>query len=100
MLRYIVVRLAQGALAIFLVSVVTFGLMHLAPGDPVSLFVGEAQVTQEQVDMLRRKWGLDQPVYQQYLRWLGNLLRGTLWECTALPEIRQQARTIAHLLAA
>jgi len=31
---------------------------------------------------------------------LGNLLRGTLWECTALPEIRQQARTIAHLLAA
>ncbi|ACZ39057.1 ABC transporter permease [Sphaerobacter thermophilus] len=80
MLRYIVVRLAQGALAIFLVSVVTFGLMHLAPGDPVSLFVGEAQVTQEQVDMLRRKWGLDQPVYQQYLRWLGNLLRGDFGE--------------------
>lgn len=76
MLRYIVVRLLQGLVAIFLVSIVTFGLMHLAPGDPVSLFVGEAQVTQEQVDMLRHKWGLDQPVYQQYLRWLSNLLRG------------------------
>ena len=76
MLRYVVVRLAQGLVAIFLVSIVTFSLMHLAPGDPVSLFVGEAQVTQEQVDMLRHKWGLDQPVYRQYLRWLGNLLRG------------------------
>ncbi|MDI3341632.1 MAG: ABC transporter permease, partial [Sphaerobacter sp.] len=63
-------------IAIFLVSIATFSLMHLAPGDPVSLFIGEAQVTQEQVDALKREWGLDQPIYVQYLRWLGNLLQG------------------------
>lgn len=76
MLRYVIVRLAQGIIAIFLVSIATFSLMYLAPGDPVSLFVGEAQVTQEQVDAIRHKWGLDRPIYIQYFSWLSNMARG------------------------
>jgi ABC-type dipeptide/oligopeptide/nickel transport system permease component len=76
MQRYLVTRLAQGLVVIFLVSIGTFGMMHLIPGDPVSLMLGEGRVTQEQIDLIRAKWGLDRPVYEQYLTWIGNMLRG------------------------
>ncbi|MDR7423504.1 MAG: ABC transporter permease [Armatimonadota bacterium] len=76
MQRYVATRLAQGVVVIFLVSVGTFGMMHLIPGDPVSLMLGEGRVTQEQIDLIRRKWGLDRPIHEQYLTWMGNMLRG------------------------
>ena len=74
--RYIVVRLAQALLVMFLVSILVFTILHLAPGDPVTLLVGEAQMTNEQLAQIRRHWGLDQPLYVQYLSWLGNMLKG------------------------
>lgn len=76
MLRYVVVRLLQGLLVIFLISVVTFFLMHLAPGNPVDIMIGEAQVTQEQIDAIMRKWGFDRPLHEQYLTWLRNVATG------------------------
>jgi peptide/nickel transport system permease protein len=76
MQRYIAVRLAQGLIVILLVSVGTFLMMHLAPGDPVSLMIGEARISQEQIDLIRKKWGLDRPLYEQYLRWIANMMRG------------------------
>lgn len=76
MQRYIAVRLAQGALVIFLVSVGTFGMMHLIPGDPISLMIGEARTSQEQIDAIRAKWGLDRPLHVQYLTWISNMVRG------------------------
>ncbi len=76
MQRYILVRLAQGALVIFLVSVGTFGMMHLIPGDPISLMIGEARISQEQIDLIRAKWGLDRPLHVQYLTWISNMVRG------------------------
>ncbi len=76
MQRYILVRLAQGALVIFLVSIGTFGMMHLIPGDPISLMIGEARTSQEQIDAIRAKWGLDRPLHIQYLTWMGNMVRG------------------------
>lgn len=76
MQRYIMVRLAQGALVIFLVSVGTFAMMHLIPGDPISLMIGEARISQEQIDAIKAKWGLDRPLYIQYLTWIGNMVRG------------------------
>ena len=76
MQRYIVVRLLQGALVIFLVSVGTFGMLHLIPGDPISLMIGEARISQEQIDLIRAKWGLDRPLHEQYLTWVGNMARG------------------------
>jgi peptide/nickel transport system permease protein len=74
--RYVVVRLLQGALVIFLVSVGTFAMLHLIPGDPISLMIGEARISQEQIDLIRAKWGLDRPLHIQYLTWIGNMLRG------------------------
>lgn len=78
MLRYIVRRLLQGIVVIFLISVTTFGLMHLAPGDPIRLLTGQnnARMTPEQLENIRAHWGLDKPFYEQYLTWLSNALRG------------------------
>ncbi len=76
MLRYLASRLMQGAVVIFLVSIGTFSMMHLIPGDPVDLMVGEARVTPEQLDMIRKKWGFDRPVHEQYLTWIANMARG------------------------
>ncbi len=78
MVNYIISRLLQGALVIFLISVVTFIIMRMLPGDPVMLLLGEGeiQITQEQIDAIRAKWGLDRPAHEQYLVWAGNLLRG------------------------
>ncbi len=74
--RYIVVRLMQAVLVMFLVSILVFTILHLAPGDPVTLLIGEAQMTNEQLAQIRRHWGLDRPLYVQYLSWLGNMLKG------------------------
>lgn len=76
MLRYVVMRLAQAALVLFLVSVAVFTIIHLTPGDPVALLVGEAEMTPEQLERIRHFWGLDRPLYLQYLSWLGNMLHG------------------------
>jgi peptide/nickel transport system permease protein len=78
MLRYITVRLLQGAVVIFLISVATFVIMRLLPGDPVYLLLGEGQVqiTPEQMEAIRTKWGLDKPYYQQYLIWVNNMFSG------------------------
>ena len=82
MLRYITVRLFQGAIVIFLISIATFVIMRLMPGDPVYLLFGEGQVriSEEQKDAIRAKWGLDEPYHVQYLTWAGNMLRGDFGE--------------------
>ena len=76
MLRYLTLRLLQGALVVFLVSVATFIIMQLAPGNPVDIMIGEAQVTQAQIDAITKKWGLDRPWYEQYGTWLANVVTG------------------------
>jgi peptide/nickel transport system permease protein len=76
MFTYIIRRLLQGLVVILLVTVFTFGLMHLAPGDPIDIMVGEARVTDEQIERIRAQWGLDRPVHEQYIVWLGNALQG------------------------
>ncbi|MEZ4730294.1 MAG: ABC transporter permease [Caldilineaceae bacterium] len=82
MVNYIVSRLLQGAIVIVLISLVTFVIMRLIPADPVTLLLGEGeiQMTQEQMDAIRSKWGLDRPYHEQYLVWAGNLLRGDFGE--------------------
>jgi len=75
---YLTFRILKGLLVVVLISLVTFGIMRLIPGDPVQLLLGEGAipVTREQVAAVRAKWGLDLPLHQQYLVWAGNLLRG------------------------
>lgn len=78
MLPYLARRILQGAIVIVLISVGTFIIIRLIPGDPTYLLLGEGEIriSQEQIDAIRRRWGLDRPYHEQYLIWAGNLLRG------------------------
>jgi peptide/nickel transport system permease protein len=82
MFNYIVSRLLQGILVIFLISIATFIIMRMMPGDPVRLLLGEGaiKITQEQIDAIRAKWGLDRPYHEQYWIWATGMLRGDFGE--------------------
>jgi len=75
--EYIVRRLALAVLVLFSVSVITFIIARVVPSDPAAAWVGP-RPTQEQIAQARRKLGLDQPLYVQYLRYVSSLLRGDL----------------------
>jgi oligopeptide transport system permease protein len=75
MSRYIVRRLLWIIPVLFAVSVLTFLLMHAVPGGP---WAREKALPQATVDMLNAKYGLDQPIYIQYITWAGNLVQGNL----------------------
>ena len=80
MAQYLFKRLIATIPVLFLTSIIVFALMRLLPGDPILLLVEGAQtdVSEEMIAQLRAKYGLDQPVYVQYLAWLGNIARGDL----------------------
>ncbi len=83
MLRYVIRRLLQGFVVIFLISIATFGILHLTPGDPVYIMIGETgrtQLTPQQIDQIRHYWGLDRPLYVQYFTWAGHMVRGNFGE--------------------
>ncbi|MFY1698366.1 MULTISPECIES: ABC transporter permease [unclassified Solwaraspora] len=77
MLRLIGARLAVSVPVLLMVSVLSFGLLRFAPGDPARLRVG-LEATPEAVEAMRRQLGLDRSVVVQYFSWLGDLLRGDL----------------------
>jgi dipeptide transport system permease protein len=62
---------------IFLLLTSVFFLMQVLPGDPIVIMYGE-QFPTEFVDQIRHNLGLDRPIYEQYLSYLGNLVRGDL----------------------
>ena len=63
----------------FFISLLIFTLIHLAPGDPVTMMAGSnPRMTDKEKDKLRKDFGLDQPIHIQYAIWLGKLLRGDL----------------------
>ena len=77
--RYLVVRLYSMALTLLGLTVLVFLMLHLIPGTVVEQMIGaDAMMSQQMVDQLKRFFGLDQPWYVQYGRWLGQLLRGDL----------------------
>ena len=74
---YIIKRLLQIIPVILGVTLIAFALIHLAPGDPVRTMLGQ-HATQQEIDDIRVKYGLDQPLYIQYFMWLGDVLQGDL----------------------
>lgn len=76
---YILRRLGQAVPVLLGVTFVVFLLMYLTPGDPVQLFMGQAGiVSQEEIERVRREFGLDRPFVEQYGLFLGGILRGNL----------------------
>ncbi len=78
MVAFIVQRLLQGVVVIFLVSFVTFGILQMAPGSPVDTMIGEAPVSKAQREAIEEKWGLNDPWYVQYVTWMRNIATGDL----------------------
>jgi ABC-type dipeptide/oligopeptide/nickel transport system permease component len=78
MISYLIKRLLQGGLVLFLVTFFTFTVMYYMPGDPARTMVGQARVTDEQLDLIREKWNLNDGFRERYVTWLGNLLSGDL----------------------
>jgi ABC-type dipeptide/oligopeptide/nickel transport system permease component len=74
-LGYLAWRSLHSLLLLWLVTVVVFGLLHLTPGDPASVMLGE-QATPEQIRDLRHALGLDEPLVTQYAWFLGHAVRG------------------------
>src|SRR5438552_15468027 len=79
MTRFILRRLGLAVPTLFGITVLAFGVMHLAPGDPVTLYVGETNnLEPDDMAQLRERYGLDQPLPVQYVAWLGHVVRGDL----------------------
>lgn len=75
MARYIARRLIALIPVLLGISIVVFLLVHLVPGDVVSVMLGPS-ATPEAREALRKLFGLDRPLIMQYLTWLGNVLQG------------------------
>ena len=83
MLGYIVRRLLIMIPTLITISIVVFTIIHLPPGDYFTTYINELQSQGEAVDLqkiafLKAQYGLDRPLWLQYLYWVGDLLRGDL----------------------
>ena len=79
--RFILKRVLSIIPILFGVSVITFALVHLTPGDPVDQMIGlNPEVTAAEEAQLRAKYGLDKPLWEQYLIWITDVLQGDFGE--------------------
>lgn len=83
MLGYLIRRLLQALVVLFFVTVIVLALVHLFPGGPIRAMLGP-RATVAQVAYFNRLYGFDQPFYVQYVKWVGQLLRGNLGFSTKL----------------
>ncbi|MEJ5228783.1 MAG: ABC transporter permease [Pseudothermotoga sp.] len=74
--RYLSRRILSAAVLVFLVLTLNFFIIHLAPGDPVTIMVGLENPSKQMVETLKKRYELDKPLVVQYLKYVGNLLKG------------------------
>lgn len=96
MIKYIAQRILAALFVMFVVSLLTFSLIHLAPGD-LSILMAMSrygnELSQEQIEWIGEEMGLNAPIYKQYLIWLNHLFHGDLGN-----SIRTDQPVIAELL--
>ena len=85
MTGFLIRRVLQALLVVFLVTVFTLALVHLFPGGPIRSLLGP-RATPEQVAHYNQLYGFDQPFYVQYIKWVGQLLHGNLGFSTKLNQ--------------
>lgn len=76
MTGYILRRLVQSVVLIVLVTIIAFGLMHLAPGGPESVYAVGTNMGAEDLARIRESFGLDEPIHVQYAKWATGMLTG------------------------
>lgn len=75
MFSYVVVRLTGMVPTLFAASILVFLFIHLIPGDPAAVLLGD-MATPEDIAVVTREMGLDRPLHIQYLYWIGDVLTG------------------------
>jgi peptide/nickel transport system permease protein len=103
-LSYIVRRLFQLILVLFGVSIITFIMLYVIPGDPARMLAGK-NATPEKIATIRKEKGLDKPIYVQYGVWIKGVLHGDLGQSYYLQEdvsqmIRENAPNTIQLAIA
>ncbi|MCI4138903.1 glutathione ABC transporter permease GsiC [Bacillus vallismortis] len=77
MIKYSIKRLLLMIPLLFIITVIVFMFVHMIPGDPARLIAG-SDATIDEIKLVREKYGLDQPLYQQYISYMSNLFQGDL----------------------
>ncbi len=91
---YLLKRLLQAIPLLLGIVTVTFFITRLAPGDPMDIYLeSQRQIDPEVIELIRKKHGLDQPIYVQYVKWVANVARGDFGESF------RYRRPVSHLLA-
>ncbi|KQL49721.1 peptide ABC transporter permease [Brevibacillus choshinensis] len=93
MRQYLLKRLMSGLIVLVGVSLFSFALIHLIPGDPVRIMLGE-KATKERVEQLREHMGLNKPLVVQYVNYATGVLKGDLG--TSLKTSRPVSMEIAQ----
>lgn len=83
MLKYIIRRIGLMIPTLFIVSIVSFVIIEAPPGDFVTAYIGQLQaqgvdVDPQLIETLRARYGVDEPLYIRYFKWLSNLIHGDL----------------------
>lgn len=80
MIKFIIRRILQAIPLLLLISIITFLIINLAPGDPVRMFINPEATGEVDLEMIREELGLNEPLHIRYLVWLENILQGNFGE--------------------
>lgn len=86
MFGYLIKRVIAGLATIFVLITITFFLMHIIPGGPFSA-PEDRNITPEMIERIEQKYGLDDPLSEQYVRYLKNILHGDLGFSFTQPDL-------------
>ena len=86
LLKLILIRVGLGVLTLFLVSVVVFAATQALPGDTARAILGREAANVDRYEALREQLGLNKPMSEQYLSWLGGVVTGDLGNSLAQDE--------------
>lgn len=81
MRRYVVRRIGMTLIMVWAVATILFFFIHMIPGDPAEVILGSSETfhpSPEQIATVRKKLGLDRPLHEQYLSFMGGLLKGKM----------------------
>ncbi len=94
--QYLIKRLLLLPPTVFIISVMVFGIVRMFPGDVLDILTAESGVSQQDLNKERDRLGLTKPIHEQYVVWMGSMLRGDFG--TSLWSKRPVARDIERRL--
>ncbi len=98
MTTYVIKRVGQSVVLLFLTSVASFVLMHLAPGGPLAVYARNPHVTAEALHLMEVRFGLNLPIWRQYVDWASTWVQGQ-WGYSISTGLPVASMIASHLTA-